>query len=108
MEIITQLSGDGGSTWFDVKARVLRRLRRKQLNSCDVSAPEIVTISGSGYLPPESSFQLEGTLHIDAATVSYLAQALRKFAPDLADQLMERWRERDQVLDEFVAFLRRT
>lgn len=35
-----------------------------------------------------------------------LASALLKFAPDLADQLAERWKEADSALDDFLLFLR--
>lgn len=39
-----------------------------------------------------------------------LARAIRKFAPDVADQLCDRWKsavaERDKALDELLAWLR--
>ena len=36
-----------------------------------------------------------------------VASALAKFAPDLAEQLIDRWRQANQALDDFVDYLRK-
>ena len=45
-----------------------------------------------------------------ARTMTFLAQALRKFAPDIAEQITQRWRaameQRDTRFEAFLAVMR--